>query len=474
MIQAAPESFDSGSESQAHSRVAFAAFARRSTRRHVTAPLILSAALAVALVASFVSLSMRLDGDTGMVLEPFVERFLGSGFTRAIVIVFLTAAIYGALQLIGIVVDRDRLRWLGLPDGEYRTSWLALIAGRPFRPRTGGAVLWADAAQNDPHEIADRYAVQRHRHAELGLLPLRFCVWVLPLLGFIGTVVGIARSIKGLEGVIDPGTGGRSAEGLLSVLGGLQFAFDTTLLGLVTVIPVMLVHMILGGRESEQTEECPLPRARTGHFGRRRRRIGRASAGRATGGLASGPAGEQTGRVVAVLRFRVNTERGTSAVPVAGVGAAAPMSLLPFLDIVFGTIGIFVVTFALQNIVEVKEGIPPGIDSIVTCVEGDRLTAHWPDGSTGPMVSPERSLDLLQALAGDGRPFRTLLLALGGNCHKVRTAFLDGFERYLEMTTRTVAAQGRSPGALMLELYPLGDGADAAALLKEWRGDDEK
>lgn len=254
MIQATPEHFESGS--QVRSRVAFAAFARRSTRRHVTAPLLLSAALAVALVSSFSPLAIGLGGDVGTGLQPFVERFLGSGFIRAIVIVFLTAAIYGTLQLVGIAVDRERLRRLGLPDGEHGASWLALMAGRPFRPSYCGAVLQADAVREDPHEIADRYAIERHRHAELGLLPLRFAVWVLPLLGFIGTVVGIARSIGGLEDVIDPGADGRSAEGLLSVLGGLQFAFDTTLVGLVAVIPVMSLHMILGGRESALTEDC--------------------------------------------------------------------------------------------------------------------------------------------------------------------------------------------------------------------------
>ena len=153
----------------------------------------------------------------------------------------------------------------------------------------------------------------------------------------------------------------------------------------------------------------------------------------------------------------------------AGSGAATQMSLLPFLDIIFGTIGIFIVTFALQNIVDVEDGIPPGIDSIVTCVGGDRLTAHWPDGSTGPAVSPERSLDLLQTLASDERPFRSLILALGGNCHQARMAFLNGFQRYLDISARSITADGKPPTGLMLELYPLGDAADATALLGEWR-----
>ena len=174
--------------------------------------------------------------------------------------------------------------------------------------------------------------------------------------------------------------------------------------------------------------------------------------------------------------FSLNSERrGWAASPgELGSAAAAQMSLLPFLDIIFGTIGIFIVTFAFQNLVEVEAGIPPAIDSIVTCVQGDRLTAHWPDGSTGPVVTPERSLDLLQALADDGRPFRSLLLALGGNCHRARTAFLDGFERYLDLSTAPAAADGPASSGLLLELYPLGDGADAAALLREWREGGER
>ena len=162
--------------------------------------------------------------------------------------------------------------------------------------------------------------------------------------------------------------------------------------------------------------------------------------------------------------------RGSRAGSGRGQGVVAQMNLLPFLDIIFGTIGIFVVVFAIQNIVEVKEGIPPGVDSIVTCVEGGNLTAHWPDGSTGAVAVPERSFDMLQMLAKDERPFRSLILALSGNCYKARLAFLEGFERYLEASAKTITAEGRPPAGLMLELYPIGDESGARALLEDWRG----
>lgn len=153
----------------------------------------------------------------------------------------------------------------------------------------------------------------------------------------------------------------------------------------------------------------------------------------------------------------------------AGVDTVVQMSLLPFLDIVFGTIGIFIVVFALQNVVEVKDGIQPSVDSIVTCLDGGRLTTHWQDGTDGPVAAPERSLDLLQALGEDGRPFRSMILAIGADCFSARQTFMEGFERYLEVSRSAIATDGRTAVDLMLELYPIGGATDAVALLEEWR-----
>ena len=150
------------------------------------------------------------------------------------------------------------------------------------------------------------------------------------------------------------------------------------------------------------------------------------------------------------------------------------LNLLPFVDIVFGTIGIFTVVFAVQNVLEAKEGIQPGVDSIVTCVEGDRLMAHWPDGAAAPAAPPQRSLELLGELGNAGKPFRSMVLALSGECTKARGLFLKAFERYLDVTATAAAAGDGTPPYVMLELYPIGDAADAAALLERWRaeGDD--
>ena len=245
-----PEPTEPGTVAEAPSEVAFANFAKAATRRYVAPPLIISLSLSGAVAASFLALATPLDGEMGAMLQPIVERFLGNGFSRAILVLFLAAAVYGLLQMIGVAVDRSRLRSMGQAGRLRRgASWPALLAGRPVETE------WAGAIPGDPHGFADRYCKQRQHYVELGMLPLRFAAWALPLLGFIGTVVGVASSIGGLEIVIATGPGGQPTEGLMTVLGGLQFAFDTTLLGLLAVIPVMVLQMFLGGRESVVTEE---------------------------------------------------------------------------------------------------------------------------------------------------------------------------------------------------------------------------
>ena len=71
MIRATPGEPAPGSQALSH--VAFAEFTRASTQRYTVAPLLLSAALAAALVASLVPLAMRLDTETGVALQPFVD-----------------------------------------------------------------------------------------------------------------------------------------------------------------------------------------------------------------------------------------------------------------------------------------------------------------------------------------------------------------------------------------------------------------
>ena len=84
---------------------------------------------------------------------------------------------------------------------------------------------------------------QQHQH---NFAPIGFAIWVLPMLGFIGTVLGITQAIGGLADSV--AVTAVDGSGLGGVLGGLQFAFDTTFVGLVLVIPLMLALLVLRAR----------------------------------------------------------------------------------------------------------------------------------------------------------------------------------------------------------------------------------
>lgn len=77
----------------------------------------------------------------------------------------------------------------------------------------------------------------------------RILVWAIPLLGFIGTVLGISQAVNGFSGFLDSASEvDQIREGIGTVTSGLAVAFDTTLLALllsvVVMIPLVLVERI--------------------------------------------------------------------------------------------------------------------------------------------------------------------------------------------------------------------------------------
>ena len=275
------------------------AFAMALARRYVTPPLVLSCVVSTAAMTSFLSFAVPFDGVLGEALNPLLDRFLGNAFSTAIVVVFLSAAIYAALQGLGATMERDRLCLLDAPSRAASASGfpllLALISGRSARPEDVASGDREITIDDDPYAMEDRYGSQRRRFVDRGLAPLRYVVWVLPLLGFIGTVVGISDSIAGLGSVIGSDGGGQATAGLLRVLGGLRFAFDTTLLGLAAVIPVMACLTILErledsltglGRERVRVLLTAAPQTGAG--------VDQATAGRTPQRLAAGDGGPET------------------------------------------------------------------------------------------------------------------------------------------------------------------------------------
>ncbi|MGX0905122.1 hypothetical protein ACSSV8_003716 [Roseovarius sp. MBR-79] len=175
-------------------------------------PLVVSALLAAALCAAA---GLAVPPPEDLATATLVERLVHNPFVLVIAFVGTWAFLYGLIQL-----------WA---TGSTRKGGLAgWLSGQGRERQLTKAT--------DTVLAVDLFADQWDFLAARRMAPLSYAVWVLPLLGFIGTVIGISDAIGGLGTVFADGDRQQALE---SVLGALRFAFDTTFAGLVLVIPVM-------------------------------------------------------------------------------------------------------------------------------------------------------------------------------------------------------------------------------------------
>ncbi len=120
-----------------------------------------------------------------------------------------------------------------LPD-EQRHSYLV---GRIAR------ALEHYAARENAEEVVEQLAAQAQNDenaVESSYSMLRVFIWAVPILGFIGTVLGIGASVAGFsDSVAAAGDLDVMKESIGSVTSGLGIAFDTTLLALVMSLFIM-------------------------------------------------------------------------------------------------------------------------------------------------------------------------------------------------------------------------------------------
>jgi len=185
-------------------------------------------------------------------LPDWIGRYLDNGYCRFMLALFVVSALYAVLHYLGLQRERRRLIGSGAPSTPSRLQdWIDFLSGHDQADAEWVAARlsrWPDQTQarEDLTHLSDALLLIRDRQHQHNFAPIGFAIWVLPMLGFIGTVLGITQAIGGLSdsvAVTDVAGGGFDG-----VLAGLQFAFDTTLVGLVLVIPLMLALLVLRAR----------------------------------------------------------------------------------------------------------------------------------------------------------------------------------------------------------------------------------
>jgi len=104
----------------------------------------------------------------------------------------------------------------------------------------------------DVDDILRSQASQDESAMETSYALVQGFVWAIPVLGFIGTVLGLSAAIGRFSGVLDDaGDIGKITSALKGVTGGLATAFDTTLVALVAALCVQMLMTVLKKEEEE-------------------------------------------------------------------------------------------------------------------------------------------------------------------------------------------------------------------------------
>jgi len=104
----------------------------------------------------------------------------------------------------------------------------------------------------DVDEILRSQASQDESNMETSYSLVQGFVWAIPVLGFIGTVLGLSQAIGKFTDVLGPGAElSAITAALVKVTGGLETAFDTTLVALVAALGIQLLMVMLKKSEEE-------------------------------------------------------------------------------------------------------------------------------------------------------------------------------------------------------------------------------
>ena len=218
--------------------------------------------------------------------EPLRRYFLGHPIAIAATLLFWFAVavlftkwldVMTQVKQMGAIRDEDLLpppegnespaqRWMAENDaGHVSRQWLQEIACLPDQTRRNRLVsrleelLTRQSQRGTTKHLADDLRELSGRdadaaHDSLGLV--RIIIWAIPMLGFLGTVIGITQTLGGL----DFANGNAAVQNLKS---GLYVAFDTTALGLVLSVVAIFLQFPIERGEQRLLSEID---ARVGHL----------------------------------------------------------------------------------------------------------------------------------------------------------------------------------------------------------------
>ena len=204
----------------------------------------------------------------GVVQSPLIKRYFASHpvqyFETGLFFIGMSAILTRLLNVIGQFLSMSDLDVMAKPEGGQAVSdaqgMLDSIRQLPNYVRKGylarrmeqaleyvARKSTASGLDSELKHLSDMDASRQHE----GFALVRIIIWATPMLGFLGTVIGITLALADLSPQALVSTPESAMEGLLA---GLAVAFDTTALALILAMVLMFAQYLTGRLETELLE----------------------------------------------------------------------------------------------------------------------------------------------------------------------------------------------------------------------------
>jgi biopolymer transport protein ExbB/TolQ len=211
---------------------------------------------------------------TSLASTPFGQIFLDRGPTQhAVVVFFFWSLVILLFKWMKLRLQRQALDVRVLPDEpgfviskstvEQVLRRIHEIADDPRnfmilnRVEAALSNLRNLGAVGDVEDILRSQAAQDESQMETSYAIVQGFVWAIPVLGFIGTVLGLSMAIGSFTAVLGTGQDVSAITGALgNVTAGLATAFDTTLVALVAALVIQLLMVMTKKSEEEFLDEA--------------------------------------------------------------------------------------------------------------------------------------------------------------------------------------------------------------------------
>lgn len=180
-----------------------------------------------------------------------IPHIMTIGFTIGLALLFIRLPL--------ITREYNRLKtWESYLAGirQLNDNTLTHIPGGPGRTLTDSVIQQivhrSTTAENraEMDAMVDQITSVERRKLDASHVPVRYLIWLIPTLGFLGTVLGISLAVAGFSQVIATSTGETDMNrSLVAICHELAVAFDTTFVALIYSAIIALMMAFVDRRE---------------------------------------------------------------------------------------------------------------------------------------------------------------------------------------------------------------------------------